>query len=55
VAVILADLTPVDTGAIPVLEVHEVAGRYVADYDTHVVDIDRRFEELSPERRWRGD
>ena len=31
-----------------VLEVHEVARRYVADHDAHVVDIDRRFDELPP-------
>jgi hypothetical protein len=37
-----------NTGAVLVLEVHEVARRYVADHDANVVDIDRRFDELSP-------
>ena len=48
VAVVLADVAPVDIGAVLALEVHELAGRYVGDHDPHVVDIDRRFDELRP-------
>ena len=32
-----------------------ITGRYAGDYDTRVVDIDRLFEDLSPERRRPGD
>lgn len=36
-AVILANLTPVDTGAVLVLEVRELARRYVGDDDAHAI------------------
>lgn len=46
-----ADVTPVEMAAKLVLQTRELVRRDVEDDDTHVAEIDRRFEQVPGERR----